>query len=68
MHEDGLDWNLRHARARNDGSKNGMFAAEEEGSMSQGIADWRGKQVEMKDGARIDFCQDAFYREGRIRF
>ena len=57
MHEDGLDRERMNgerlnAWMRGDGSNVAECAAGEEGPMSQGIADWRGKQGEMRDGAR----------------
>ena len=56
MHEDGLDRERMNrerldARMRGDGGRVAEFAAGEEGPMSQGIADWRGKQGEMRIGA-----------------
>jgi hypothetical protein len=57
MNEDGLGWERMNgerldARVRSEDSNFAEAWCGEEGPMSQGIADWRGKQGEMRDGAR----------------
>jgi hypothetical protein len=44
MNEDGLDRKLRNARVRREGSNIAEFADGKDGPMSQGIADWQGRQ------------------------
>jgi hypothetical protein len=56
MDEDGLGRKQLNARLRGDGSNDAQYAAGKDGAMSQGIADGREKQGEMRVGARIKFC------------
>jgi hypothetical protein len=56
MNEDGLDRKRLNARARSGGNNIAEYGVGEEGPMSQGIADWRGKQGKMGIGARLKFC------------